>query len=157
VILRIRREVCNILCDSLSSLSINRKELQDLAKLRLREAKALLGSNHPDGAYYLAGYAVECALKACIAKRTKRHDFPEKKTVMDSHTHDPIELLGPAGLKSDHRTAMLQQDFAKNWKIVTEWKAESRYASHSRQKAEDLLAAINDRKAGVLRWITQYW
>jgi hypothetical protein len=45
---------------------------------------------------------VECALKACIAKRTKRHDFPEKKTVMDSHTHDPIELLGPAGLKSSN-------------------------------------------------------
>jgi HEPN domain-containing protein len=24
------------------------------------------------GAYYLAGYAVECALKACIAKKTAR-------------------------------------------------------------------------------------
>lgn len=145
------------MCDSLSWLPINRKSLQDLSKLRLREASLLLRSNHSDGAYYLAGYAMECALKACIAKQTRRHDFPEKKTVLDSHTHDLEDLLVPAGLKSIHRTAMLQQDFAQNWKIVAEWKAESRYANHSKQKAEDLITAISDRKAGVLRWIKQYW
>jgi len=32
-----------------------------------------------DGAYYLAGYAVECALKACIAKGTQRFEFPDKR------------------------------------------------------------------------------
>jgi hypothetical protein len=85
---------------------INRKGLQDLAKLRLREAKALLRSNHPDGAYYLAGYAVECALKACIAKKTMRYDFPEKETVQTSYSHELIKLLVPAGWASriSHRT-----------------------------------------------------
>lgn len=131
--------------------------MQDLAKLRLREARALLRVNHSDGAYYLAGYVVECALKACIAKKTARYDFAEKDTVQASYTHDLAKLLIPAGLHLDHQAAMRQPEFALNWKIVTEWKPESRYTNHSRQKAENLLAAITDRKAGVLRWIRPHW
>ena len=46
---------------------VNRWEFRELATLRLAEAKALLDAGLPDGAYYLAGYAVECGLKACIA------------------------------------------------------------------------------------------
>jgi len=100
---------------------------------------------------------VECALKACIAKQTQRYDFPDKKTVLDSHTHDFKDLLVPAGLRMDHQTAMDQPDFARNWKTVTQWKAESRYANHSKQDAKELLSAITDRKAGVLQWIRQRW
>ena len=47
---------------------MNRTDLQQPALTRLAEAKALLAAGFPAGAYYLAGYAVECALKACIAK-----------------------------------------------------------------------------------------
>ena len=60
---------------------VNRQDLQSLARTRHAEAKALLRAGRSDGAYYLAGYAVECGLKACIAKATKRYDFPEKKSV----------------------------------------------------------------------------
>jgi hypothetical protein len=35
--------------------------------------------------YYLAGYPVEFALKACIAKSTERHDFPDKRRANQSH------------------------------------------------------------------------
>jgi HEPN domain-containing protein len=136
---------------------MNRGDFQQLAKVRLHEAKLLLSSGAPDGAYYLAGYAIECALKACIARKTKRYDFADKKTVLDSHTHDFKELLGPAGLKQDHAILMLQPAFAENWKTVTEWKADSRYANHSIQKAQVLLDAITDRRVGVLQWIKQYW
>ena len=58
---------------------VDRKELQDLSKIRLREAAALLQLGLFDGAFYLAGYAVECGLKACIAKGTRRGEFPDKK------------------------------------------------------------------------------
>jgi len=59
---------------------MNRKGLQDLAIVRLKEAKALLDQGFHDGAYYLCGYAVECALKACIAKISGRQfAFPSKK------------------------------------------------------------------------------
>ena len=78
---------------------MNRIGLQEIAELRLQESRALLAAGFPDGAYYLAGYVVECALKACIAKRTREHDFPEKKLANDSHTHNLKELLRLAELK----------------------------------------------------------
>ena len=68
---------------------MNKTDLEQLADLRLAEAVALLGLTPPmpDGAYYLAGYAVECALKACIAKLTDRHDFPDKNFAAKCFTH----------------------------------------------------------------------
>ena len=80
---------------------MNRTDFQEIAELRLRESRALLDAGFPGGAYYLAGYAVECALKACIAKRTQEHDFPDKKLVNDSHTHNLKELLRLAELKTE--------------------------------------------------------
>lgn len=56
---------------------MNRKELQSLAETRLADAKVLLKNRRYDAAYYLAGYAIECALKARIAGRTRRNDFPD--------------------------------------------------------------------------------
>jgi hypothetical protein len=50
---------------------VNRAEFQKLADLRAREAGVLLAAKCYDGAYYLAGYAVECALKECIARKTR--------------------------------------------------------------------------------------
>ena len=58
---------------------MDRKDLQTLSRVRLKEATSLLNLGFYDGAYYLAGYAVECALKACIAKGTRRYEFPDKK------------------------------------------------------------------------------
>ena len=56
----------------------NREALQLISRQRKREAAALLRAKLFPGAYYLAGYAVECALKACVAKQTNKHDFPNK-------------------------------------------------------------------------------
>ena len=55
-----------------------RKDFRELAMIRLREARVLLRAKCYDGAYYLAVYAVECALKACIARHTKRFEFPDR-------------------------------------------------------------------------------
>jgi HEPN domain-containing protein len=55
---------------------MNRGELRQLAETRLAEAQILLRAGMWSGAYYLVGYAVECGLKACIAKGTKQDDFP---------------------------------------------------------------------------------
>jgi HEPN domain-containing protein len=90
-------------------MAMNRNDFQQLSELRLKEAKALLAAGFPEGAYYLAGYAVECALKACIARKTQEFDFPEKKRVNDSHTHDLGKLLVLAGLSED-----LQLGFTAN-------------------------------------------
>jgi hypothetical protein len=44
-----------------------RRDFQTLSAVRSREAKALAQVGLYDGAYYLGGLAVECALKSKIA------------------------------------------------------------------------------------------
>jgi len=62
----------------MSGLPLTRRDFQVLAGLRAEEAAILVRNRKHQGAYYLGGYAVECALKARIAKKTKRHEFPPK-------------------------------------------------------------------------------
>jgi hypothetical protein len=138
---------------------MNRFDFQEIAELRLRESKALLAAGHAEGAYYLAGYAVECALKACIAKRTQRHDFPEKKLVNESHTHNLKELVRLATLDgildADSRKLPV---LATNWTIIQNWSEASRYEhGRAQQEAVDLLQAIEDSSGGLLPWLQLRW
>jgi HEPN domain-containing protein len=59
-----------------------RREFQPLARMRLKDARVLMRSGNKEAAYYLTGLAVECAVKACIAKNTKRHDFPPNQNAI---------------------------------------------------------------------------
>lgn len=137
---------------------MNRTELQGLARLRLAEANELLTALHPAGAYYLAGYSVECALKACIAKGNRRHDFPDRKLVNDSYTHDSSRLVRLAGLQVDvDREAAADPAFAVNWTVAKDWSEESRCTLPTATQARDLYDAIAGRRHGVLRWIKRHW
>ena len=137
---------------------MNRIDFQKIAELRLRESRVLLAAGFPDGAYYLAGYAVECALKACISKRTREHDFPEKKLVNDSHTHDLGKLLQLAELKVE-LDLVIEADPAmrSNLETVQDWSENSRYQKKTDQDAIALLTAIEDQKGGLLPWIRLRW
>jgi HEPN domain-containing protein len=128
---------------------VNRKDLQFLARTRLAEARTLLGAGRPDGAYYLAGYAVECALKACIARGTERHEFPDKKTVDASHTHNLRDLIKVANLELA-RLEEAKRDplFRNHWDLVQRWSEHSRYRRHDSEMARALVDAIGDRRHG---------
>jgi HEPN domain-containing protein len=137
---------------------MNRADFKKIANIRLKEAKVLLVNGSYDGAYYLGGYVVECALKACIAKNTKKYDFPDDKTVRNSYSHDIEQLVGVAGLKANLTTAMrANAQFATNWAIVKDWDETSRYEQHNLKKARDLYNAIANSQDGVLKWIKHYW
>jgi len=137
---------------------VNRGELKLLADLRLKEARALLNKRLYDGAYYLTGYAVECGLKACIAKKTKRYDFPDRRIVNDSYTHDVNLLIKVSGLQVDLELEMRRdRDFEVNWAIVKDWNESSRYARHEARAAKSLYAAVTDIRHGVLRWLKRHW
>jgi len=137
---------------------VNRKELQELARTRLLEAKSLLRAGFPDGAYYLAGYSVECGLKACIAKRTRRYDFPDRKNVDASHTHNLKELVRIANLESI-RLEQTERNplFLGNWDLVQQWSEQSRYRRHERSSAAALVDAVGSLRNGVLPWIKRHW
>jgi hypothetical protein len=44
-----------------------------------------------------------------------------------------------------------------NWKVVRNSKEDSRYNRPSREKAEELPGALDDRNHGVLRWLMLHW
>lgn len=130
---------------------MTRKDLQDLASIRLKEAKALLDQGLHDGAYYLCGYAVECALKACIAKNVRQYDFPDKKVVIDSHTHDIEKLIRVSGLEPELRLqTQKNQEFKLNWQVVRDWSEISRYKRSSEFDATDLYFSIVDEQNGIM-------
>ena len=117
---------------------MDRKGLQDLSRIRLKEANALLQLGLFDGAYYLAGYSVECALKACIAKGTRRGEFPEKKKVESSHSHNLLQLITVAKLDRLHNEqAGRNPAFWNNWDVVKCWSEQSRYEKKSEESARE--------------------
>jgi hypothetical protein len=75
-------------------------QFRQLAEDRIQDAAILLAAQRWSGAYYVAGYAPECGLKACIARLTSAEDFPPKvKVVQEYYTHDLDKLLKASGLK----------------------------------------------------------
>src|SRR5882762_8203261 len=74
-------------------MSQDRATFQQLAESRLAEARLLLANGLPSGAYYLAGYAIECALKAIIAADFRATEIPDPKYVRDIYTHDLSALF----------------------------------------------------------------
>lgn len=143
---------------SITYLLVNRSELQTLARIRLAEAKFLLDGGLPDGAYYLAGYSVECGLKACIAKQTRRYDFPDKKNAEASHTHDLKALVQIASLdRLRKEQANTDSAFRDYWALAEQWSEQSRYRRHDKTDAKALVEAVGSTRHGVLRWIKLHW
>lgn len=137
---------------------MNRDDLKTLAELRLSEARTLLSAGQPSGAYYLAGYAVEWALKAVIAQETRQYDFPDKQRALDSFVHDLEKLSRTARLNDQLNAAMqINPQLRQFWSTTTEWSENSRYEVYSRAIAQDMLDAVGVDKDGVLPWIMRYW
>jgi HEPN domain-containing protein len=138
---------------------MNRKGFQALSRTRINEAKALLGLKHYSGAYYPAGYSVECALKACIAKETARFDFPpNRRRPEEIYRHSAAELLKAARLGSALDAAIdLDPALERHWKIVGKWSEQDRYRHIEKGEAHDMIEAVVNRSHGVLPWVKRYW
>jgi hypothetical protein len=138
---------------------MNRQELQQLSRARLREAKVLLDAGNFPGSYYLLGYAVECAIKAAIAKQVRRYDFPDRDTVKASYAHNLPSLMKTAALWNLLETAMAASPSLRvNWAVIKDWNSESRYTLQiSEAQARDLYSACTARTHGLLSWLKKYW
>ena len=137
---------------------MNRADLQKLSRLRLKEARILFGAGFYSGAYYLSGYSVECALKACIAKQTQRYDFPDKTRVTESYTHKTRDLLKVAGLSELFKWAALSDPrLQASWDVVNNWSEQSRYQTWTHSDADAMMDAAGQRNGGVLPWIKRHW
>ena len=133
-------------------------DLQKLADRKIESALALAGMKHWSNAFYLAGYSVEMALKAVVAKQISADTIPDKNLINKIFTHDLEALLGLAGLRSEHNQVVKSNSlFGSNWAICSEWSPESRYQEKSPAEAHYLLYSITDSSNGVLPWIKKFW
>lgn len=138
--------------------AVDRYHLQELSRTRQREARLLLASGEWSDAYYVSGYAAECALKACIARATRPNEFPDKNFAEKVWTHDLVRLVAHAGLEPElQQRSAAEPDFEINWGIVKDWSEKSRYDLKSEPEARDLLRALSARKYGILPWIRRRW
>jgi HEPN domain-containing protein len=132
-----------------------REEFQQLAELRAEEAAVLANNGKEQGAYYLAGLATECGLKACIAKRTKQHQYPPRNT-NPYYDHNLDKLLELSGLQHElDNEVKRSRGFATNWDTVHDWNVETRYEV-AVLKGTEMVTAVTSAD-GVLQWLKQHW
>ena len=139
---------------------VNQALLRQMADERILDAAALRAAGRWAYAYYVAGYAVECALKSCVLAQMVNTGgiFTNKKIGEECLTHKFRTLVSLAGL-----TAVLNAElaanaaFADHWGTVESWKETSRYEEKTRPEADELYLAITDNANGVMRWIRNHW
>jgi hypothetical protein len=140
------------------ALGLRRADLQAIAQAKLTDAELLLMNRRFSNAYYLAGYAVEVGLKACIARQFTAETIPDRRFVADIHSHDLRKLVGLAGLNKELRDKETSDlPFAANWALISEWTPEIRYQTVDQFSAQVFVQAIRDPAIGVFPWIQMYW
>ncbi|GHT12046.1 hypothetical protein FACS1894170_06390 [Planctomycetales bacterium] len=146
------------------------QDIESLAWERLDEARVLYDNNKFDGAFYLAGYAVELMLKVRICELFDIPNlFDESNPSSTPMTgigelrrsvkiHNLQMLLAYSGLKKKFELKM-QED--PNFEMVhsylfLKWSEQSRYhISGTIQpiRIQHVLETLGNRTTGVLRWL----
>ncbi len=142
---------------------MDRNKLKSLANARLQDAKALLGRKRWSGAFYLSGYVIECALKACLLRHLGESEalFGDQsyvKRLADCWTHDLVKLVNLAGLDADFGVARgVNATLDRYWVITKDWKETSRYDDKTEADAKSLYEAVSHRPDGVFQWMQSRW
>lgn len=143
------------------------EDIWQLSEQRLTEARSLLSSGHSDGAFYLAGYAVELALKWKVCQNFEipnlfGADTPDifgvsilKKSV---HTHDLRVLMLYSGLwkKFDAGKSTNHTLYLANSLLFGTWSEKCRYEKcgfTETDNVENLLTLLEDADQGLIEWI----
>ena len=133
-------------------------DLKTLADTRAADAQYLLAGGRHSAAYYLAGYAIECGLKAIIAHAFRAGVIPSKRFVDKVYTHNLVELLSLAGLKNQLDADLDQSaDLRAAWSIVSSWNEGARYEQIDPFQATAMVDAVVDGRSGVMQWLKGHW
>ncbi|MDR1964174.1 MAG: HEPN domain-containing protein [Planctomycetaceae bacterium] len=146
------------------------QEIEILAWERLDEAKVLYENQKYDGAFYLAGYAVELMLKAKIASRFGITGLFDDSDPM-SNTIEGIGDVRRAVKTHNLRVLMifscLREEFETECETNAEfsffadmllggWSEQSRYktlGSTNREILKEILDILENKTQGILQWI----
>jgi HEPN domain-containing protein len=143
---------------------VNRTELQRLSLERLDDARTLLDNGRWSGAYYLSGYALECAIKSCVLKNLEETGFIYKdrdnlKALEKKYwIHDLNGLVAVAGLTPVFGVACGADPLLQvYWATASLWNELCRYESRDETQARNLIEAIDNMPNGALQWFRARW
>jgi hypothetical protein len=137
---------------------LTKKDLETLADTRLGDATYLFSAARYSAAYYLAGYAVELGIKACIADVFQADVIPDKAFVNAIYMHKLDEVLGLAGVKKQLQDEMKTDAvLAAAWGVASKWNETSRYEMWDQFAAASMIRAVGDQNHGVLQWLKKHW
>lgn len=134
---------------------LNYSLCKKLASKRFAEAKLLKKGELNSGAYYLGGYVIEFALKACYCQKVKKGEFPPERSIYDKlYDHDLNKLLDVSGIKPDfYKEVKTNDDLQSAWDLIKDWSEKTRYAVFTRNDAESLIKSMEI----VFDWIKTKW
>jgi hypothetical protein len=129
-----------------------RQDLLELSQQWIEDARILSAARRFAGAYHSGGVALECVLKAKIAKSIQAEEFPDKRLAEKAWGHDPAALLklGELERSMDQAPAEVQT----NWATVKDWTVDSRYNRDVNPvTVTAFLEALDDPRDGILPWL----
>lgn len=140
---------------------MTKQDWRDLAETRLVDAGVLLQNQRWAAAYYLAGYAVECGLKACVIDLVEKNPgiiYEERRFSDSCWTHKLGELIGVARLDAARvADEIANPALARSWAAVIKWNEASRYVLVPEPQAREIYDAISHPLDGVMKWIRDHW
>jgi HEPN domain-containing protein len=124
------------------------KRFYRAAKQRFQEAEVLLNAGMNTGAVYLAGYTVECLLKALLLEGAAPG---LRKQLLDefrgSRAHSIEWLLV---LYRQHVRANIPRDVSRHLRQVSSWSTELRYATVLEEQGD--ADAFVESVLAIIRW-----
>lgn len=134
-----------------------RQTLQNLALAKVDDATLLFVNDRHSNAYYLYGYGIELALKACIARQISAETIPDRAIFKNLFTHKLSDLVALAGLASRLQERRKDREFDIRWAVVVEWSEEARYEMIDAVLSTAMADAVEHPVHGVMAWLKQYW
>lgn len=120
------------------------------AKQRLTSAELLLKADLGLDATYLAGYAVECSLKALLLARTPKRGWGSVEGVFQGRGGHNFERLKAL---LQRRGVAFDSELVRRLRVVSTWNTDLRYevGRIPREDALQFVAAVKE----ILKWAEQ--
>jgi HEPN domain-containing protein len=135
------------------------EDLKKIAKTRIEAVKLLIQNNDHDGAVYLSGHALECALKSVICKRLNLDKYPDRssskelQSIFLSHRLDVLLTL--SGMEKDFSLAISSRR-SENWSEFINWNVDLRYepiGTRGEAEAKRKLEALVEDPDGIITFM----
>lgn len=140
---------------SIFSSMLSADELYKIARSRFNEARVLASNDHPDGAVYLCGYALELILKRKIVLLLNWEGYPENNAEFKEYglwsfkTHALGDLLHLCGLERD---LLEDTEVEASWRKAKNWDSQNRYRRIDDIDVDEATSTIEATRR-VVNWI----